>query len=64
MENLLNQFLGLDADQSTVVLFAAILVACTGVAAIVAILRSLGKWGTVALFVAAAVVLIAYRGMR
>jgi hypothetical protein len=63
MENLLNQFLGLDPDQSTVVLFATILVACTAGAILVAVLRSLGKWGAVALFVATAVVAIAYRGV-
>ena len=63
MENLLNQLQGLDQDQSIVALFALLLVFCASVMGAVAILSRLGRWGRVALFVAMAVVAVAYREM-
>ena len=63
MSEILNQLQGLDPDQASVVLFGTLLVVCTGAAVLVAVLRAMGKWGTVALCVATAVVAIAYRGM-
>ncbi len=63
MENLLNQLLGMDQDQSIVVLFAMLLAFCAATMATVAILTRLGRWGRVALFVSVAAVIIVYRGM-
>lgn len=62
MDDILRTLQGLNQDQHLVALFACLLVMCAGTAVVVAILRSLGRWGRVALFVALAAVVIAYRG--
>ena len=56
-----SQFQTLNRDENVVALFACLLAMCAGTAMVVAVLRSLGRWGRVALFVAAAVVVVAYR---
>jgi hypothetical protein len=59
MDQLLSSLETMDQDQVAVVLMAAVLVFSLTVIAAVAILRALGKWGTVALFAGAAAVIIA-----
>ena len=61
METLLHQLQTLNQDQGIVALFTCLLVLCAGTAMAVAILKATGKWGRVALFVAPAAVVIAYR---
>ena len=61
MNELLNQFQSLNQEQGIVVLFASLLIASVGVIALVAVLRSLGKWGIVAALVSLGSVLIAYK---
>lgn len=59
MNDLLSSLQSLDQDQALVALFVWVLVLSLGVAAVVAILRALGKWGVVALCLAGAAVCIA-----
>jgi len=59
MENLLNQLQSMDQDQVAILLMVAVLVLSCATIAAVALLRALGKWGTVALMVGAAAVCIA-----
>ena len=56
METLIAVFNNLDQDSAIVALFALLLIACAGCAVAVALLRSLGRWGRVALFAGAAIV--------
>ena len=59
MDQLINTLRGLDQDQAVVALFAGVLVASVATVVVVAVLRSLGRWGVVAVAVAAAAVFIA-----
>ena len=52
----MTEFLQLDQDAAIVALFAGALVLSTVTIAVVAILRALGKWGSVALFAGATAV--------
>ena len=61
MESLLNVLKTLDQDQAVVALFAGLLVVCAGAACLSLLVRSLGKWGRVVLFLAVAAVVIAWR---
>lgn len=61
MNELLETIRNFDQDQAAVALFAALLALAFGVAAIAAVLRSAGKWGSVALFLAVAGIVIALR---
>ena len=61
MNELMQTIQSLDQDQAVVALFAALLVLACGVAAIAAILRAAGKWGSVALFLAVAGIVIVLR---
>jgi uncharacterized membrane protein len=61
MDQFMNTLGGLDQDQAIVALFTAVLVACGLVACLSLVLRSPGKWGRVAMFVAGAAVVIAWR---
>ena len=63
MESLMDVLNSFDQDQAVVALFAALLVVCAGAACLSLLVRSLGKWGRVALFVLAAVVVIAWRAV-
>jgi hypothetical protein len=56
MNDLLSSLQNLDQDQAIVALFVAILVFSAVAMVAIAILRSLGKWGRVALFAGSAVV--------
>lgn len=62
MNDLWYQLQNLNQDEHVVALFATLIAMCAATAMVVAILRSLGRWGRVALFVGVAVVAIAYRG--
>ena len=64
MESLLDVLNSLDQDQAVVMLFAALLVVCVGAACLSLLVRSLGKWGRVAVFVLVAVVVIVWRVAR
>jgi len=61
MNELIGTICSLDQDQAVVALFAALLVLAFGVFSVAAILRSAGKWGTVALFLAVAGIVITLR---
>lgn len=56
MDELTAVFQNLDQDSAIVALFALLLIVCTGAAVGLAVLRSMGRWGRVALFAGAAVV--------
>ena len=62
MNDLLTTLQSLDQDQGVVALFAMLLALCAGTAVLVAIMRSLGRWGRVALFVGVAVVVVVGKG--
>jgi hypothetical protein len=61
MSDLLNQLQNLDQDQAVAALFAGVLIFSVVTLGLIAAVRSLGKWGTVAAVLASAAILIAYR---
>ncbi len=58
MDQLLTSLQGMDQDQAVVLLFAGVLVAVTGAAVVAVVVRSLGRWGGVALCLALAAVIV------
>jgi len=61
MEDLLNRLESLNQEQAIVALFAAILIGSASVIGFAAAIRSLGRDGVIAVALAVAAVLIAYR---
>jgi hypothetical protein len=61
MNDFFNQLQNLDQEQAIVAVFAGVLIFSVVLLGAVAAVRSLGKWGTVAVALGSAAVLIAYR---